>query len=507
VAQTILAIVQTSLNNPFEGITTTALSVPQDGSLGTLPSDLVFNYDTVTAAFNQIGTLSGTIWFVDPTGVLWFNPFATLQAAPFDLTATSNNYRSLVVEETTVDFATTIYVVSNLNVLPGSGSSGGGDGTGSNTETFVCNPGNMGVIFQISPVDGNSYPYFINVSLPVGTLYGVTVNGVVQTQIVNIQEWNGQVPTASPQFGPWYWLPNSTTVATGIVGPSGLPVGATVVINYTPNTSSVTALQGEALVPVSPATGDPLGTCGSGTYELTIQVKNINTVSDMNAIAAAELAKRSGTPVRIEFQTDQPGLAPGQLLTVNIPKLFLNSAKFIITSVKGVAASGVLKYGSIFQWDVQGQSNEDPGNYVQWFANNLNRSANALPIYQYGTASFVLAAGSNLAAGAVATAAVPVQNTGQLTNMTVAFQSPPHDQDLTIQFEVNGALIPGSVTVPGGSASNQVWDYEFTADGTPIFVFNSETEKDGITCVVSYSVTGPNPIPASNGLAQIRWRF
>ncbi len=279
------------------------------------------------------------------------------------------------------------------------------------------------------------------------------------------------------------------------------------VVNYTPGTTNAAALQGEAFIPVSPATGDPLGTCGSGTYELTLQVQNISSVSDMNAIAAAELARRGGNPVRIRFQTDKPGLAPGQQLTVNRPKIYLTNATFIITSVTGVAQPTALEFGSVFQWEVEGQSNEDPGNYVQWFANSLNRSANPLPVNQYNVAQFALAPGSNLAAGNVATAAVPVQNTGQLVDMTVTFQSPPQNQDLIVQFLVNGDLIPGSVQVPAGSASNQPWTFVIDTPGsTPLYVFNTDTGQDKITCAVSYAVTGPNPIPASNGLATLRWK-
>jgi Concanavalin A-like lectin/glucanases superfamily len=511
VAATILDIVANYLNG--EGIITTPQSVKQDGSLGTLTADLTFSYVSVTLGFNQIATLSGTIWSVDTNGVLSFNAFDDLPAAPWGIDSTSDDYRGLLISETNIDKATEVYAVSNLNVLPGSGSGGGGgagSGTGSNTETFVIEPGNIGVVYQISPVDGQSYCYSINVSLPIGTLYSVTVNGVVQLQIVNLEEWNGEVPTAAPQFGPWFWIGDATgggtTVSAGLVGPSGLPTGATVVINYTPFSTNAAGILGEAVVPVNPATGDPSGTCGSGRYQLAVQVKNVSTTSDLNAIAAAELAKRNGTPVTVQFQTDRPGLKPGMLFTIDLPGQYLNSVSFLIISARGIAAAKELFYGSRFQWDIAMQSNEDPGNWVQYFANMLAQSANALPVYQYEDATFALGTGANLAGGLQATNPYQVKRTGQLLVMYAAAGTPPVDQNLVIQFKVNGTLISDKVIIPAGSAANTSFAHQFST-ANPLFVFNTLAETDIVTVVTSYVVIGPNPIPASNVSATLRWRI
>ena len=519
VAATILNIVQNSLNG--EGILTNTTSVPQDGSLGTLTAALTFNYDKVTAAFNQLATLTGTVWYVDYNGLLWFKPFSSLPAAPWGLTDTSNNYRALLVEETNIDYANIIYAVSNLNVLPGSGSGGSGgagSGVGSNTETFTLTDGKLGVIFYTSPINGQRYPVGVNASLPIGTLYSVKVNGVTQNQIVAINEFNGQTPTSAPQYGPWLWLNpaipingqiqqfGATGISASLLGPSGLPVGATVVINYTPFTTNTQATLGSALTPVNPATGGTLGTCGSGIYELAIQVKDVSTVADLNAISAAELAKRNGLPVKITFQTDKPGLFPGQLLNVNCPSVYLNNKNFLIISARGVAASGVLEYGSRFQWEIQAQSNEDPGNWYQYFANVIKQSANGLPVYQYESANFVLGSGSSISGGTPALNPYQVKRTGQLVNMFAAAGTPPTGQDLIIQFLVNGLTIPGTIKIPGGSAANTSYVVSFSLSN-PLYVFNTSTEADIVTVSLSYSVTGANPTPAANVSATLRWRI
>jgi hypothetical protein len=503
VAQTILTLVANNLNG--EGIITTPQSVPTDGSLGTLSADLTLNYDTVTDAFNQLGTLSGTIWYVDPTGVLWFNSFNSLPAAPWGLEENGGDYRSLLVAPTNIDYANQVFAVSNLTTLPGSGSSGGGggggDGTGSTTETYVMTPGNINVL---TLPDGTTI-IGVATSLPIGTLYSIMVNGNPQT-VVEITQWNGQEPSfGTSDFGPWFWTSNQTNVTLSVLSGAAFPIsGATLVINYTPYTSNAQASIGEALTPVDPATGDPLGTCGSGVYQVAVQVQNVSSVDDLNAIAAAELVKRGGAQIQITFQTDKPGLLPGMLLNVNIPNLFLNNVTFLITYMQGIAAPAFLEFGSRFQWEVMAVTNQDPGNWAQWYANLLNNASNPLPVPNYEDADFVLAPGSSLAGGNVTTNPYIVKNTGKLLVMFAAAGIPPTDQDLSIFFFVNGTRIPGEVVISGGSAANTTVAYQFPTTN-PLYVFNTATENDVITIGVSYTVTGANPTPASNVSATLRW--
>jgi hypothetical protein len=503
VAQTILAIVAADLNG--EGITTTPQSVPQDGSLGTLASDLTFNYDTVTDAFNQLGTLSGTIWYVDPTGVLWFNSFNNLPDAPWGLVENGGDFRSLVVTPTNINYANKIYAVSNLTVLPGSGSSGGGggggNGTGTNTETTVMTVGNIGVL---TLSDGTTI-IGIATAQPIGTLYSITVNGFAQT-VVEITQWAGQEPNfGTSDFGPWFWTSNTNNVTLSVISGAAFPIaGATLVINYTPYTTNAQASVGEALTPIDPATGGTLGTCGSGLYELAIQVQNVSSVTDLNAIAVAELARRGVAQVQITFQTDKPGLLPGQLLNVNIPALYLDDMDFLITYMQGKAQPAPLEFGSCFQWEVTASSNDDPGNWFQWYANVLTQAGNPLPVPNYEDADFVLAPGSSLAGGVPSVNPYIVKNTGKLLVMFAAAGIPPVDQDLVISFLVNGVKLSTHVTIPGGSAPNTSYVTQFSTTN-PLYVFNSATEQDIITVEVSYNVTGPNPTPASNVSATLRW--
>ncbi len=494
---------QNSLNG--EGILITPQSVPNDGSLGVLVADLVCNFDYVTTKYNEIGTQLGLIWYVDTNGVLWFNSFLNLPSSPWGLVdnPSPTNYRGLLVSESNLDYANVIYMVSNLSVLPGSGTGGGGGagaGTGTNTETFVMTPGNIGVL-----VLGNGTTvYGVNVTQPIGTLYSLKVNGVTQV-IVNYAQWNGEQPTSSPQFGPWFWLSSATGISASLIGVGGLPSGSTVVVNYTPAVQNAQAQVGQALAPVDPATGSVLGTCGSGVYELAIQTKNISTVSDLNNLAQAELVQRGSLPIRVTFQTDKPGLAPGQILPVHCPAVFLSHKEFLIVGAQGVAVEGPLAFGSRFQWKIDAVTNRDPGNFVQWYSNLLKNASNALPVYQYEEAKFALAPGSSLA-GLLSTNSHPVMRTGQLVFIYATATVPPIDQNLSLFFFVNGVRIPGSVSIPAGSTANTAFSYTFP-DTNPLYVFNTATEFDVVTVGYSYAVTGPNPTPAGSITAVLRWRM
>jgi hypothetical protein len=503
VAQTIITIVANDLNG--EGILTTAQSVPQDGSLGSLAADLVFNYDTVTNAFNQIGTLSGTIWYIDPQGILWFNSFSSLPAAPWGLVANGKNYRSLVVAPTNIDYANDIIAVSNLTTLPGSGSSGGaggaGAGVGSNTETVVMTAGNAGVILASDGVTIQG----VETSLPIGTLYSITVDGNAQT-VVELSQWAGQEPTfGTNDYGPWFWTSNGENVTLSVLTGAAFPIaGRTLVINYTPFTSNAAAAVGEALNPLDPISGDPLGTCGSGRYQLAIQVQNVSDVDDLNAIAAAELVKRSGLQVQITFQTDKPGLRPGQILNVNDPGLYLDNKSFLITYMQGIAQPGVLEFGSRFQWEARAVTNQDPGNWFQWYANLLAQAANPLPVPQYQNANFAIDPGASVAGGVLSDVPFPVQNSGKLLVMFAVAGVPPVDQNLVITFYRNGVKLTGQVVIPAGSTPNTVFAYQFSTVN-PIYVYATATGNDVITVATAYVVTGPSPVAASGVMATLRW--
>jgi hypothetical protein len=532
VAQTILDIVTNYLNG--EGITTN--NVPTDGSLGTLATDEQFNFNTVTQAFDQICTDNGLLWFVDVNGDLNVCTEDTFPEAPFDLTETSGNWRNLAVSLNLLNYRNKQYVVSNLSTLPGSATSGdnsGGQGGGGSSaivsETYVWNfasPGvpNPGIVMQV--INGTPTLVGVQVQLPIQTIQSIVVSGGFTPQTVyELSNFNGQTSQASNDYL-WSYLSSTDPAGLNTIADTQafpeilLPLGATVTINYVPGTNNAAAQTGAAIVAVTPP-GAPsvggLGTCGSGTYEAVEQVQNVATQDGLQAIANAILSRYGGVPTTIDFETDYPGLRPGQVITINIPGTYAPTAQLLITQVQGTHMSGNIGYGmskgtvnGSFRWAVECSSILDPGNWVKWYENLIERTQNALPVYQYEEADFAigLGGGGNIGNGLVQANPYIVKRTGLLFDMHAAAAIPPTGQDLVITFYRNGILIPGSVTIPGGSFANTDNVFTFPAT-TSLYVFANPPNgpNDIITIAANYRVTGANPTPALNVTAFLRWRI
>jgi hypothetical protein len=532
VATVILAIVNQYLNG--EGITTN--HVPTDGSLGVLDVSETFNFNTVTQAFDQIATDAGLLWFIDTNGDLHFNTEAQFPPAPFSLTETSGNWRDLTVNLNLLNYRNKQYVVSNLSTLPGSASGGsntGGQGGGSSTsvvqETYTWGFSSMspptpnpGCVLQY--INGIPVIVGIQVQLPIDTIQSITIQGISQVQTVyEYSNFDGSQQSQGPDDHLWVYLsandPNGlNTLADEQTFPEILlSSGQIVTVNYVPAAPNAAASTGSPIVattpPGAPSVGG-LGTCGSGIYESVAQVQNVSTNDGLQAIAVAILSRYGGVPTTIAFQTDYPGLRPGQLLTVNIPGTYQPTAQFLITQIQGTHWSGNIGAGmskcavnSSFRWDVLASSILDPGNWIKWYEELIERTQNALPVYQYDVASFAIALGGGNLNGLVSTNPAIVNRTGLLFDMHAAAQIPPVGQDLIITFNVNGIPVPGSVIIPGGSAPNTDNQYLFSPT-TPYYVFAEPGgENDVITVSAEYRITGANPTPAANVTASIRWRI
>ncbi len=515
VATTINAIVTNFLNG--EGITTGG--VPTDGSLGALTSDLILNYNTVSDAFNQIATQSGTVWWIDQYGVLFFSDEAILPAAPFQLNETTTNVDSasgggsgspctltstLSGAGVTTGYRNKQYAVSNLNILPGSGTGGSSSTSGETgvTEAFTFANGNPGITSNY--VGGVLKPIFFNTSLPISSILSITVNGVPQT-VYEVSNNTGEEYEGTNDY---VWFYNSVNTIAGASGSNqgvtaqgvlAVPSGAAIVIQYVPgsvNATNAAASQvGSAFVPSE----GTFGTCGSGIYEAVLQVKNISTQADLNEIAQAELTKSGGIPFILNCYTNKPGLFVGQQVDALFPKMGLGSSPFplLITAITRTANSSIpLNYGSIFTTAVTAVSNLDPGNWITYFQNLVARSANPLPVLQYEEATFVLAPSGSLTSGVVTVNPYIVGRTGLLCEIMAAAGSPPANQDLVLTITANGLAI-GTITIPAGS-SMLVDELIPASQGVYIFA------KQILGITASYVNVGGSPTAAANVTVKVR---
>ena len=490
--QVILDIAATALDG--EGILTTGVPA----SMGPLGADLAFNFPTVKAAYDQIATDSGTVYWLDDN-VLFYSPLTNLPAAPFALTETSRNWSNLATKQTTTAYANKIYVVTNLNVVP---QASGGQ-TAGYSESFTATVGQPGVDVGIGP-GGALYPAGIEVSLPIGSVQSITVNGVAQT-IIDFANYAGQSTT-----GLWVFEQGYTNVNPYFIAPGAIPSGATIVVTYTPlNPSQGTSVAqyGTALNPLDPSS-HPLGTCGSGVYELAVQVQNIASQDDLNAIAAAYLARVGAVPTIVDYETDFPGLKPGQLQSVNIPNSGIPTNSLLITQVKGVYAppdnsrvdhTGA-PTGSSFHWTIEANSNLDPGNDAfNWYSRLITRTNNLLPVLQYEDASFAIFPGGSIATALAITNPYPVKRTGLAVAFLWSWATAPVDQDLVVTVTRNNSpIITAVLSQTVGANVNTTFPIPASKQ---LYLFVG----DILNVNTSYNITGANPTPAMSVTFVLRW--
>lgn len=503
VATVINQIVTSYLNG--EGITTQG--VPTDGSLGALTSDVPLNYAYVTAVFNQIASLSGSVWWIDQYGVLFFSVLADLPAAPFQLNETTTQghaavTRSLSGAGATSGYRNKQYVVTNLNIVPGGGAgSTGGGGASGVTETFTFSNGSPGIGSGYNP-SNVLVPLFILTALPIATVLSLKVNGIDQT-FYEITQQAGQQYLGTTDYV-WYYTSTNTFAGKGgqnqyatAQGVLAIPAGATVVIEYVPGTttSAAAAQVGTALDPTAPS-GATFGTCGSGIFENVLQVQNIASQADLNAIAEAELSKSGGIPTILDVSTNKPGLFVGQTVNCLFPKMGLpgignTPVSMLITKVTRTANPRPLNFSSFFTTAVQAVSNHDPGNWITYFTRMIARSENPLPVLQAEVKTWVLAPSGSLSAGVVTTNPQYMALTGRAVEVYGGAGDAPTGQDLQITItDVTQGYIIGTFVIPAGSTAQHGTTIDASAN---LYGY----AKDQLTVTATYINIGGSPVAAA----------
>jgi len=476
----ILDIVANDLNG--EGITTGGVNVSD-----TVDTDMVFTYDSVTAAFDRIASYTGAQWWVDMNGVLQFYVIANAPAAPFGISASSDNFRNFTSSESTSGYANKFYAVSNRIVLP---SSSPGAGSAARTESYtLVNIG--GQAWQQAAYNAGLAPGYILTQLPIQQLVGVKVNSTVY----NVYS------LATTPIGPagWYYFGGISTAGVTFPNLVTLNPGDVVQVMYVPVFQNA-----------SVNTGTPLsGTCGSGIVEAVIQAPNILYQDQLDAIAAAYQARSGTIPFIITFETDVPGLTVGQALSVDLPTFpGLAATTAYVTQIHAVCGSRNaqdLGQGSSFRWSIEATTQQDLGNWLNYMERLIAAGKFPLPVPRYEIAQIIIGPGSSIASGTVNSNPDQVTNAGQIAQATIVAGTPPTGQDMLVDILVNGVSIFGSnplLTVPAGSAANTV--YTVSLFRLPaLFVYTN----DIITAVVTYRVLAANPTPASSVSARVFWSY
>jgi hypothetical protein len=469
----ILDIVKNSLNS--EGITTGGVQTAGlQGGDGALIADLNWQLPTVTQAFDQIAAAAGLTWWVDQAGVLYFRDMTRLVAAPFGLTETSGNWRLLKVTRDLSNYYNKIYAVNTQNVLSTAVQAGNDESWRlvDQESNVIPNPNDPLLI-------ETGYPYVpvgVRTSAPIGSITSIVFDNIHTQSFYTNAAYHGQAALDGFDL---IWLYDVGGMELRWVrSPSS--TGDIVEAKYTPQTPAgnpLGSISGSAAV--TPLTG----TMGSGIYEGVLQVDALSSVDQLDDDAAAALARWSGIPTIIDFETDDPGLEPGQLLAVNVPLSGITSQSLLITTVTAAHFAADLKpqsgAHSTFRYVVQARSNLDPGNWIKWYERLYARTANQVPVANYEEAIFVLgtAGQSN---------PWPVSRPGPVFMAVFSAITPP-GVNLTFQIVRNGldhvdlnppfppqvgGIFPvgPAFTVPGGQIASSA--YAVVQPGVPVNAYD-----------------------------------
>jgi hypothetical protein len=304
-----------------EGIDTSAVEN------GPAIEKFVFNYIPASQAFDEIAELAGYIWYIDYAKRLHFTP-KDRNTAPFAIGDDTQNWRNLKISESR-DLYRNRQIVRAGTAL-----------TDERTDTVIAVEADQ-KLFELS--------------YPVGTASAVTVGGVAKTLGVN----------GLHEGRDYYWSYNSN-VLTAEVAPG---VGAEVTLTYQ---GLFPILVDERLDAEILARRALEG--GTGVYEAIADDPAINVQNVAVQKALAYLRKHGVIPQTIRFETDRPGLRPGQLLPVRVATAGLDD-NYLIESVNMRDVQGAVN-----RYQVTAVSGDALGGWLEWFS-ALARQAQKFVLY------------------------------------------------------------------------------------------------------------------------------
>jgi hypothetical protein len=269
--------------------------------LGAVVDTISFEAEsTVSEAIGQLAALSTFVWWIDDERELFFKP-RTYAAAPFSVSASSANYRSLAVRRTREDKVNSALVGIDWSKISVTTQSFTGDGS---TRTFTL-------------------------SNRCGLLHSITLDG----QDVDFGVWLAEADRA------WYWQYGSTTIRQD-VDDDVLTAANTLEVKYY-QLGANTVLEEDSSDISSTASQEG---SGSGRYQHYYE-RNLGQVQAALDAQALIAAKKS-IVTEIQYETDQQveplcvTLRPGQLQTIANAARGISSASYLIREVSIVDVGG-----------------------------------------------------------------------------------------------------------------------------------------------------------------------
>lgn len=254
------------------------------GGFGNAIEPPLFNYRYATECIRAALQAANMDWYVDQWKTVYaFTKSSGRGAAPFTIADNDGNFRALRVIRSAVKKFNRIYV--------------------RNSQDF-------GALWTDSfTVSGSNEINFITTYI-LDQAPSVTVNGVAQT-LVEIDEQDGSFD--------FYWIQGSYGVFHNQAN-APLNPGDVIGISY-PSPLSYVAIAEDAA-----------DIAANGLSERIEEIKDAQSKEEMQAIADGLLLRGVNVPTQIELETDEDGLEPGQVLTVNATRPLV-SGTFLIESV------------------------------------------------------------------------------------------------------------------------------------------------------------------------------
>lgn len=317
-SQTLKQIVEDIVTQDLagEGITTTAV---EDGPT---IERAVFNWQSVTEAFNDLADITGYAWNIDYSKDLHFFARET-NTAPFSITDTSNNFRNARIQTTREKYRNKQIIRAGLDI------------TNSRTESFIG--------------DGTNQTF--SLTYPVAYEPTITLDSTAQTVGIRNVETGQQ----------WYWAKNEKEIShDNSLG--AITSTQTLAVTYQGLFPLVlTDIRSQTEIDARAAVEG-----GTGIYENVEDDPDLDT-NDMAVDKANGLLRRYGKiHSAIEFETDTGGLQSGQLIDITITAHGING-QYLIDNVSITDISG-----QFLRYNVRALSGESQGGWADFFRRLAN---------------------------------------------------------------------------------------------------------------------------------------
>jgi hypothetical protein len=311
-SQTLFDLVDDVVTNFLagDGIDTTNV---QSGGVEIPP--IKFNYSTAAKVFDDLASITGWAWWIDPAKDLYFQP-RSQTAAPFSID--EDNARNIRVQSHLETYRNRQYVRAGVSL------------TASRTETF----------------SGDGERRAFTLAFPAGAVpTAIDVDGTPQTIGIRGVETGFD----------FYW-----NVGDPVISQDDAAARLT-----TANVLSVT-YQGQfpiLIVAQDDSQANALSAV-SGTAGIIDEITskaNLNDIGTAQTLAAGLLRRYGRIPRRVTFETDTPGLKAGQLVTIDIPTHNI-SGPWLIDSV-----SARDRFGRELVYTVEALDGENIGGWENFF--------------------------------------------------------------------------------------------------------------------------------------------